>query len=78
LTHKRAGNLNDADILTNRLKRNGTGEISLNNFDVSGALFHPGPGSVSAAHHIPFSVRGFADKLTLRGFLSAWHGVAKP
>ena len=44
LTHKRAGNLDDAvDVLTNRLKRNGTGEISLNNFDVSGALFQPGP-----------------------------------
>jgi hypothetical protein len=24
-------------------KRNGTGEISLNNFDVSGVLFQPGP-----------------------------------
>jgi len=44
LTHKQAGNLDDAvDILTNRLKRNGTGEISLNNFDFSGALFQPRP-----------------------------------
>ena len=44
LTHNRAGNLDDAvDVLTNRLKRNGTGEISLTNFDVSGVLFQPGP-----------------------------------
>jgi hypothetical protein len=36
LTHKRAANLDDAvDVLTNRLKRNETGEISLNNFDAA-------------------------------------------
>jgi hypothetical protein len=77
LTHKRADNLDDAvDILTNRLKRNGTGEISLNNFDVSGALVQTGPEAFLPRTNTRFSVRA-ADKLTLRGFLSAWHGVAK-